>query len=75
MNKTKLLSIIIAKYGSLKNFSGALGECYETTRKKLNGKQNITLNEVQRWVDLLEIKQKDILDLFFYGKTCINARA
>ena len=54
------------KYGNQKAFAEALGMNVATLNLKLNGKASLTLPEVEKVCDMLEISANEIKDYFFY---------
>lgn len=60
---------IIRKYGSQAKFAEVLGISKVTVNSKLNGKSQLTLNEIDHWAELLEIPVEDIGRIFL-SKQC-----
>lgn len=53
------------KYGTIKNFSEAIGICTMSIWRKLNGKTDFTTSEVLSMSEMLEIKRCEIPIYFF----------
>ena len=64
---SKLLGRIKEKFGTNEKFANALGCAPETLSRKLNNKASFTQKEINKSVDLLDIRIEDI-DIYFFTK-------
>lgn len=64
---SKLIGRIIEKFGSRRAFAEAYGVSENTISKKLNGKMNITKNDIIRMSapDMLDIPAEKVHEYFF----------
>lgn len=60
---------IVRKFGSQDRFADVLGVSKVTVNKKLNGKSQLKLDDIEQWAELLEIPVEDIGRIFF-SKEC-----
>lgn len=60
---------IVRKFGSQGRFADVLGVSKVTVNKKLNGKSQLKLDDIEQWAELLEIPVEDIGRIFF-SKEC-----
>lgn len=56
---------IVAKYGTLENFSNAIGLSTVQVSKKLNQKAGFSKEDIEKWCKALEIDSEDIGECFF----------
>ena len=56
---------IVRKFGSQDKFAEVLGVSKVTVNKKLNGKSQLKLDEIDHWADILGIPIEDIGRIFF----------
>ena len=64
----KLRGRIVEKFGSERAFAAALGTHLNTVSRKLNGKNKLSLNDVDKWAAVLGISQGEIGTYFFAKK-------
>lgn len=62
----KLRGKIIEKFGTQGNFANELKVKEQYLSRKLNGGISFTRNDIEKWCELLEIKQEEIGLYFFY---------
>lgn len=65
---SKLRGRIIEKYGSISEFSAALGVSLTTISEKLNNKTGLSRADIDRWNELLGISTDEI-GAFYFAKT------
>lgn len=67
MNINKLCGRIIEKFGSQHAFAQAMNMTDSSLSGRLNGRIDITVNEISRWIqeDALDIPPEEIKDYFF----------
>ena len=61
----KLRGRIVEKYGTMKKFAEEVGISRQALSQKLRGRIKFTMNDIQRYVTLLDIP-KDEIGLFFF---------
>lgn len=61
----KLKGRITEKFGSQKGFAEELGMTEANMSLKLNGKTNISKEEILRWCEVLDIQTSEIGEYFF----------
>lgn len=61
----KLRGRIYEKYGSLTAFAEALGVSRQVVTQKLRKYSGFTIANIERWCELLDIKQEEIGVYFF----------
>ena len=54
------------KYGTLLDFSEAVGMNKATLSKKMNGQSDWSRSEIEKVCSLLDIQQSEVGDYFFY---------
>ena len=64
----KLRELIRDKFGTIKNLSDKSGIKRETLNRKLLGKSDWKISEIEKLVDILDID--DVNEYFFYEKSC-----
>ena len=64
-NYRKLRGLIIEKYYTLGKFANALGIGSTTLNSRLTGKTFFNQIEIEKMVDILDIKKDDINKIFF----------
>ena len=65
---SKLKGRIVEKFGTLSNFSEALGIKVQTVSAKLKGRNTITKSDIIKWSELLGIEYSEIGVYFFTPK-------
>lgn len=65
---SKLRGRIVEKYRNNRAFADALGVSPNTICNKLSGKKNITINDINKWSELLDIDIDDVGHYFFAHK-------
>lgn len=61
----KLRGRIIEKYGSQRAFARELGMSYVAVSNKMTGKVGFSQDDIIEWMNLLDIKTKDVGEYFF----------
>ena len=56
---------IVAKYGTIENFSNAIGMSTVQISKKLNERCGFSKKDIEKWSELLGIESEDIGECFF----------
>lgn len=56
---------IVQKYGTMCEFAKALGIAKQTVSAKLTGKIGITVRDIERWAELLDIPKSRYGTYFF----------
>ena len=56
---------IVAKFGTVENFSAAIGMSAVQISKKLNARSGFSKDDVEKWSKALDIKSEDIGECFF----------
>jgi hypothetical protein len=68
MNYEQLKTLIIEKYGSLRNAATRIQISYPRLRYALNSKQGLRLKEIEALADDLNVKQENFNSIFFSQK-------
>ena len=71
-NHDNLRKEILFKYGSLTNFAKANKTHLNCISRKLKNETDITVDEIVRWSEMLDIKDEDISKYFFDIKVYEN---
>lgn len=56
---------IVAKYGTIDNFSSAIGMSPVQVSKKLNQKAGFSKEDIEKWCKILDIAPEDVGECFF----------
>lgn len=64
-NNEMLKARIIELYGSQRQFAGFIRTSISTVNAKLNGRSDLSLDEIEKWSDALFIPVYDIPKYFF----------
>lgn len=65
MNYRKLLGKVIERYGNQADCARAIGVSRSYFNQLLNGKKEFSYNNVVKLVDVLELSERETLDIFF----------
>ena len=64
-NTSKLRGRIIEKFGTLTKFAEHINRTNQFVSKVLNNKSELTRDEMERWIDALDILPDEINPIFF----------